>query len=329
MEPPPKRLRMALRAGTRAQTSRCLLLELPTELVINVFSNVHSFADAFNLSYVNKFLHSVWTEHDDQIFETLVPRCIPCKEYALQTLVDSTGQQLQDPLSSEQKTGLLKNLKVVEEARFEFEISISLGYTNSYEADANRDLLEIEEGDGESGLSIYNPLNGTDTPKTKLTMGQRRRFIRTYYIMWSFLCLSESEWSARLQQMSLKQLYMLSMLAKFLKEPVQTTDQRWLGSGTLNPSYQASSRGVRTTSATLASEVWSHLQQLFQQLHGRDAPSAVLYAGVCPLWDCDQKRLRAICEGVSQDFWGHFEGFQGPRGDEKSMAWEESDDDDL
>ncbi|KAI9672309.1 MAG: hypothetical protein M1831_002125 [Alyxoria varia] len=279
---------------------------LPPELTIQVFSNLDSFHDVLALAAVNKRLHATWTENVPQIYRALAPRCVPCEKYARQTLADQEQSSGLVTTPEDVKT-LMDNAQAVE-----------------------RGMVRLEEE-----VIPTIDVRGFDTQKyygadshchpSELTAGERRRFRRTYYLLWSLMLVSPEQRNSRIEQLPLKHLYLVYAFIhpEHYAAPIGLDHTAWRGiDANRFQDIIVELRDMVTHRADQIHEMQGHRTAMESGFARMFFESAKFRA----LWDHWQDILRARCE--SRWFAEDPDSIDG-QGEIGALAWVDSEDEDF
>ena len=133
-----------------------------------------------------------------------------------------------------------------------------------------------------------------------LTWSERRRFTRTYYQLWGLMRLSATEWQLRLENMRLKQLYLLREMCRLTQsigreEVVPPPEYPNAAPGSIN----AINSGRSQERIALSEMIWEQIERT-QSIHDQPAeyPWALTkhegYLWFIVMWDHWQSSLEDI-----------------------------------
>lgn len=161
-----------------------LLLTLPTELLVSVFSCSSSLSHVANLAGSCKHLNQIWKEHISYIVNQVAPPTIPC--YGdLRCLLANRGHLAMDA----------QDLKVSDVAR--------LVVTSN-----NADELVTSFRDRVEANANWDP-----QVSRVLSPSEESRFISAHYKLWGLMLLNDDQQQVLIASMDLEQT---SLLADFL-----------------------------------------------------------------------------------------------------------------
>ncbi len=134
-----------------------------------------------------------------------------------------------------------------------------------------------------------------------LTRTERRRFIRSYYLLWDLMKLDPAGWPSRLEPLTLKQLYQvyeMSILTQSIGREEVVPAPRNPDAELYSP--RAINEGRSEKRITLGDSIWQHLESTYQRIHQRDAEHVSAYSlyqgsmGFIVMWDHWQACLMEI-----------------------------------
>lgn len=106
-----------------------------------------------------------------------------------------------------------------------------------------------------------------------LTLTERPRFTRSYYLLWGMMKMDAAEWQPRLDAMSLKQLYYLCEMTKL----TQSIGREEVVPAPVFPNADPQSAiainsGQSEKRITLGEKTWEHIESIYQRVYyHRDA----------------------------------------------------------
>lgn len=147
----------------------------------------------------------------------------------------------------------------------------------------------------------------------RLTRTERPRFIRAYYQLWSMLEIHVAAWPARLETMTLRQLFYLCEMTKLLQhigsEEMQASQP---GSSSRNTSHAMFDHRPSEKRAALGKKIWEHIECINRRVwHDDRMPQPEPW--YCPtegegylhhivLWDHWQGELKKmVCKPLRKD----------------------------
>ncbi|KKK19802.1 hypothetical protein ARAM_003372 [Aspergillus rambellii] len=266
-----------------------LLLGLPTELLIAIFSAIPSFLDAVHFAQACKPVYEIWKEHLTTIYNEIAPAAIPCYQ-ALCGLLADRGYRIPDtPGITPEDIAL-----VVKTSR------------------AGEKLVESYHG-RMSQRPYYDP-----QVSWVLSRSEKIRFLRAQYQLWGLLLLSPKDQEKRIRRMNLKQTCLLSdFLCVFRQEDIDDVEsqERFANNSVSRVQLQIMIRGQRNKD--------------FRRLHGiayRPVQFTPYEPAGRHAWWCDQQQgvFKDMVTGslFSQDKTAQQEV-------KEKAIWEETSDEDF
>ena len=106
---------------------------LPPEVAINIFSQLPSFSDVFNLSSVCHSLRYIWLENVNPIYNLVAPRCIEGENAARRLLADQGGSSPDAAaVSARDVMQMMRNRGILMKAISQFEREVVSRVTSKY-----------------------------------------------------------------------------------------------------------------------------------------------------------------------------------------------------
>lgn len=265
------------------------LTTFPKELLTGIYYFLPSFSEVLALSSTCHWLRDCWLTDVTLIYHHIAPRTIPCERHARNFLVDPHGTYKNPSMiSADDVLRLIRNSRIVEKAISQFETQIV--------SRVKRDAPETEEY---YGAGVHHP--------PYLTRTERPRFIRSYYELWGLMRLrTAAEWQAKLEPMTLKQLfhlYEMSMLPDTIGRgrgegvvPFPSRPETRLD--TIFIDHESVERRV-----ALERQILKHLEDVYRRTHGKNliriwvhAPQEG-YGDFIAMWDHFQPSLKEVVCG--------------------------------
>ncbi|KAL8918372.1 MAG: hypothetical protein Q9208_007391 [Pyrenodesmia sp. 3 TL-2023] len=264
------------------QGNSYLTTALPNELLTDIYCFLPSFSNALAFASTCHRVRDCWLTEATLIYRHIAPKSIPCERHARTFLADQ-HEAITDPskISAEHVLRLMRNSRMVEQAIPEFEAHI---------------VSRVRCG-GERADDYYGA--GATRHPPHLTRTERPRFIRSYYQLWGLIRLKTPvEWQARLESMTLKQLfhlYEMSMLPStmtFLRRRDGQLD-----------TVSVIDREPVERRVALERQILKHLEEVYRRIHGKDlihiwvhAPEEG-YGNFIAMWDHFQPSLKEVVCG--------------------------------
>ncbi|KAF2094387.1 hypothetical protein NA57DRAFT_60433 [Rhizodiscina lignyota] len=162
---------------------------LPAELLGHILFSLSSLSDVLSLAATCQRARVICDDNATSICRNIV---IYYRQ-ARQLLADQGGPKLEDRLLTHHVAMMLRNWRVIERSITQFEWQVVRHITCT--------------------AHVLKRLYGLDRHPLSLTPSERRRFVRSYYTVWSLMIISPNLWPSRLAPVSsIREFYYLTEL---------------------------------------------------------------------------------------------------------------------
>ena len=287
----------------------------PVEVLTSLYCQFSSLWEVLIFSYTCHHIRDVWLHNVVTIYKHVGRASIPCERHARNFLAVQGGPAPDAQMTSAKDVvQMMRNMHTVEKTIVSFE----------------REIVCNVKCHSHRPEDYYGA--GARRHPPHLTQTERRRFIRSYYQVWSLMLVdNNNEWTSRLQRTSLKQLLYLNEISWLPYIVAVGDDFMQLSQGSIATSSRQSTDeapSFQNRLQALCKTIGEQTEQTYRRLHGESRGPLWVYAidegymNFLVMWDHWQSSLKELVCGTrskappyQKDFHWEF--------------WEDSSDDEL
>ncbi|KAF2673808.1 hypothetical protein BT63DRAFT_437417 [Microthyrium microscopicum] len=207
---------------------------LPAEILIGIFTQLPSISDVISLAGTSRRLRHLYSDNAKPIYAAVGPRSFVFEQRARQLVVDGGGPGLNEGISLFYLASMGRNWQIIKRAMDEFEV-------------------QMKENIKSWKFGPIGPVGHTPRPTPHLTRREKRRFVRSYYTLWSLMRIVPESWDARLKLLSFRDLYYVHELCRLPQS---------IGREEYRPSSQKREQ--------LRNVFWEHIRERHLTIHGKE-----------------------------------------------------------